>query len=167
MTVQLAITQPEHRDMRLTWSVSCAVSCGHGRTGRERNGTWLLECQEEHPMKRATLLSCYLRRQPPPLLHCPHIPSLLMGNIFSCCESCCLCIHQFPLPRLNILAVQSRNSQSYEPLLLENEREAVADLLQYLESACSLPTGRSNTYPYSFQKTGRQPTFSPAHHSPR
>ena len=30
--------------------------------------------------------------------------------------------------------VQSRKSQSYEPLLLENEREAVADLLQYLES---------------------------------
>jgi hypothetical protein len=25
-------------------------------------------------------------------------------------------------------------SQGYEPLLLENEREAVADLLQYLES---------------------------------
>ena len=32
-------------------------------------------------------------------------------------------------------AVSSRKSQSYEPLLLENEREAVADLLQYLESA--------------------------------
>jgi len=30
--------------------------------------------------------------------------------------------------------VQSRKSQSYEPLLLENEREAVADLLQYLEN---------------------------------
>jgi hypothetical protein len=30
--------------------------------------------------------------------------------------------------------VQGRRSQSYEPLLLENEREAVADLLQYLES---------------------------------
>ncbi len=37
--------------------------------------------------------------------------------------------------------VQSRNSQSYEPLLLENEREAVADLLQYLESAYSFLTG--------------------------
>ena len=33
-------------------------------------------------------------------------------------------------------AVSSKRSQSYEPLLLENEREAVADLLQYLESAC-------------------------------
>lgn len=30
---------------------------------------------------------------------------------------------------------RSRKSQSYEPLLLENEREAVADLLQFLESA--------------------------------
>jgi len=30
--------------------------------------------------------------------------------------------------------VQSRSSQSYEPLLLENEREAVADLLQYFEN---------------------------------
>lgn len=30
--------------------------------------------------------------------------------------------------------VGSRRSQAYEPLLLENEREAVADLLQYLES---------------------------------
>ena len=33
-----------------------------------------------------------------------------------------------------ILQVHGRRSQSYEPLLLENEREAVADLLQYLES---------------------------------
>ncbi|KAI0271655.1 vacuolar protein 8 [Gloeopeniophorella convolvens] len=41
-----------------------------------------------------------------------------MGSIFSCCDSC----------------FQSRSSQSYEPLLLENEREAVADLLQYLEN---------------------------------
>ncbi|KAF9569858.1 ARM repeat-containing protein [Agrocybe pediades] len=41
-----------------------------------------------------------------------------MGNIASCCESC----------------FQGRRSQSYEPLLLENEREAVADLLQYLEN---------------------------------
>jgi len=42
-----------------------------------------------------------------------------MGVVSSCCESC----------------FHSRKSQSYEPLLLENEREAVADLLQYLESA--------------------------------
>jgi vacuolar protein 8 len=46
-----------------------------------------------------------------------------MGSLFSCCESC----------------FQSRSSQSYEPLLLENEREAVADLLQYLESASLFP----------------------------
>jgi hypothetical protein len=32
------------------------------------------------------------------------------------------------------VTVPGRRSQSYEPLLLENEREAVADLLQYLES---------------------------------
>jgi hypothetical protein len=36
------------------------------------------------------------------------------------------------------LTVSSRRSQAYEPLLLENEREAVADLLQYLESACDV-----------------------------
>ncbi|KAI0793296.1 vacuolar protein 8 [Abortiporus biennis] len=41
-----------------------------------------------------------------------------MGVVSSCCESC----------------FHSRKSQSYEPLLLENEREAVADLLQYLEN---------------------------------
>ncbi|KAJ3575898.1 hypothetical protein NP233_g784 [Leucocoprinus birnbaumii] len=41
-----------------------------------------------------------------------------MGNVSSCCESC----------------FQGRKSQQYEPLLLENEREAVADLLQYLEN---------------------------------
>ena len=93
-----------------------------------------------------------------------------MGNIFSCCESCCTCIHQIPLPHPNIPfagSVQSRNSQSYEPLLLENEREAVADLLQYLESACSLFNGRPIKHPYPFQKTGLRPTFSPALHSPR
>jgi hypothetical protein len=36
--------------------------------------------------------------------------------------------------KFTILQVHGRRSQSYEPLLLENEREAVADLLQYLES---------------------------------
>ncbi|KAI6153402.1 vacuolar protein 8 [Pisolithus tinctorius] len=41
-----------------------------------------------------------------------------MGVASSCCESC----------------FRSRRSQQYEPLLLENEREAVADLLQYLEN---------------------------------
>lgn len=38
------------------------------------------------------------------------------------------------LVRFMILIVRSRRSHAYEPLLLENEREAVADLLQYLES---------------------------------
>ena len=32
--------------------------------------------------------------------------------------------------------VGSRGPQ-YEPLLLDNERDAVADLLQYLESTCA------------------------------
>ncbi|KAI0090035.1 armadillo-type protein [Irpex rosettiformis] len=41
-----------------------------------------------------------------------------MGVVSSCCESC----------------FSSRKAQSYEPLLLENEREAVADLLQFLEN---------------------------------
>ncbi|KAL4068246.1 armadillo-type protein [Scleroderma yunnanense] len=41
-----------------------------------------------------------------------------MGAVSSCCDSC----------------FRSRRSQQYEPLLLENEREAVADLLQYLEN---------------------------------
>ncbi|KAF8559287.1 vacuolar protein 8 [Imleria badia] len=41
-----------------------------------------------------------------------------MGVVSSCCDSC----------------FRSRRSQQYEPLLLENEREAVADLLQYLEN---------------------------------
>lgn len=70
-----------------------------------------------------------------------------MGSLFSCCESCCTYLsffftshtlsswHTFPFR----VPVQSRSSQSYEPLLLENEREAVADLLQYLESASSFP----------------------------
>ena len=70
-----------------------------------------------------------------------------MGSLFSCCESCCTYLsfffasltpsswHTSPFR----VPVQSRSSQSYEPLLLENEREAVADLLQYLESASSFP----------------------------
>lgn len=46
-----------------------------------------------------------------------------------------------PSPTI-VFIVQGRRSQAYEPLLLENEREAVADLLQYLESMvlfCSFP----------------------------
>ena len=79
-----------------------------------------------------------------------------MGNIFSCCDSCCTYTHQIHLLALisSCLggSVQSRNSQSYEPLLLENEREAVADLLQYLESACLLPTGRLITDLMGFKR---------------
>lgn len=43
-------------------------------------------------------------------------------------------------PPHKFLKVRSRRSQQYEPLLLENEREAVADLLQYLESMYSIQT---------------------------
>ncbi|KZT58395.1 ARM repeat-containing protein [Calocera cornea HHB12733] len=43
-----------------------------------------------------------------------------MGNVASACGSCC--------------GLRSQKVQGYEPLLLENEREAVADLLQYLEN---------------------------------
>lgn len=38
-----------------------------------------------------------------------------------------------------------RRKNNYEPLLLENEREAVADLLQYLESACVVLLSRNST----------------------
>ena len=50
-----------------------------------------------------------------------------------------------------LFSVRSRGSQSYEPLLLEAECGAVADLLQYLESAylfaLSHLTSLSLTYP--------------------
>jgi vacuolar protein 8 len=60
-----------------------------------------------------------------------------MGGVCSsCCKlpvSCCAAV-------LLVRCVDDakggqRRKNSYEPLLLENEREAVADLLQYLESA--------------------------------
>lgn len=38
----------------------------------------------------------------------------------------------------------SKSSASYEPLLLENEREAVADLLQYLESESTVSVQRGD-----------------------
>ena len=51
--------------------------------------------------------------------------------------------------------VKSRKSQGYEPLLLENEREAVADLLQYLESAQFIPKSSSIFLSHKI-KTGRR-----------
>lgn len=39
-----------------------------------------------------------------------------------------------PLPPSQLTSGGTRRKNPYEPLLLENEREAVADLLQYLES---------------------------------
>jgi vacuolar protein 8 len=53
--------------------------------------------------------------------------------------------------------VHSRKSQSYEPLLLENEREAVADLLQYLESTF-LATFSTQVLPFKFQIADRTTT---------
>ena len=86
-----------------------------------------------------------------------------MGNIFSCCDSCCTYTHQIHFLVLIFfshgVSVQSRNSQSYEPLLLENEREAVADLLQYLESACMLSTGRLITYLVHFKRPNDNQLF--------
>jgi hypothetical protein len=49
-------------------------------------------------------------------------------------------------PSHKFLQVRSRRSQQYEPLLLENEREAVADLLQYLESMYSIYTMPTSTH---------------------
>jgi vacuolar protein 8 len=77
-----------------------------------------------------------------------------MGVVSSCCESCCARLH-FPQASLNltnqpVVLVRSRRSQQYEPLLLENEREAVADLLQYLES-----TLLSYLFPRSHSKLHR------------
>ena len=57
-----------------------------------------------------------------------------MGVVSSCCDSCCMSSLSILLCSANFPLVRSRRSQQYEPLLLENEREAVADLLQYLES---------------------------------
>jgi hypothetical protein len=62
-------------------------------------------------------------------------------------------------------AVQGRRSQSYEPLLLETEREAVADLLQYLESTLLLRSGGYNRLK-PFQ-TAPPPTSSQGNHSLR
>lgn len=61
-----------------------------------------------------------------------------MGNISSCCECCTHFVQYHRFASLTtVFIVQGRRSQAYEPLLLENEREAVADLLQYLESMVS------------------------------
>ena len=57
--------------------------------------------------------------------------------------------------------VKSRKSQGYEPLLLENEREAVADLLQYLESAQFIPKSSSIFLSHKI-KTGRRQISSRA-----
>lgn len=60
-------------------------------------------------------------------------------------------------------------SQGYEPLLLDNEREAVADLLQYLESTsqdhphCALRQAHSNLRNISDRTTTNFFTGSPLH----
>lgn len=65
-------------------------------------------------------------------------------------------------------AVHSRKSQSYEPLLLENEREAVADLLQYLESACFICASHHTVLnDYGRLQTEQRPISSLVLHFPR
>jgi hypothetical protein len=53
------------------------------------------------------------------------------GACSSCCKRSSSSVEGFADSRLKGGA---RRKNAYEPLLLENEREAVADLLQYLES---------------------------------
>lgn len=62
-------------------------------------------------------------------------------------------------------AVGSRRSHAYEPLLLENERDAVADLLQFLESTSVMWILCAPTPTFCLQ-TGRRLTSSRASLSP-
>lgn len=55
------------------------------------------------------------------------------------CSACCMFRTVFLETQLTVLLGGGRKKNNYEPLLLENEREAVADLLQYLESELPLP----------------------------
>ena len=57
----------------------------------------------------------------------------LLRDLLSVLPLCLLC-QTSHVQRFLPFPVRSNKSQSYEPLLLENEREAVADLLQFLES---------------------------------
>lgn len=58
-----------------------------------------------------------------------------MGNCLSCCESMSASLNQ----KLINKYIESKDEQ-YEPLLADREREAVADLLSFLEdvSECRL-----------------------------
>jgi hypothetical protein len=59
-----------------------------------------------------------------------------MGNLCSCCELAYWMIQCYGLLTSDVSRKPGGRSRSaqYEPLLLDNERDAVADLLQYLES---------------------------------
>lgn len=52
----------------------------------------------------------------------------------------------------------------YEPVLADSEREAVADLLQYLENVGILPIYHHTKAVLMFNSV-EKPTFSPASHS--
>ena len=65
-----------------------------------------------------------------------------MGNCISVCTSCCKGDTFSPPSTQNLTDAQSGESGRskaglYEPGLADNEREAVADLLQYLENVWS------------------------------
>ena len=98
-----------------------------------------------------------------------------MGAVSSCCDSCCKfslirasCLPSTPVLTLASPPVRSRKSQSYEPLLLENEREAVADLLQFLESTTSSAVRRPRVrHAHPLLQTEPPPTSSRGHHFPR
>lgn len=66
----------------------------------------------------------------------------------------------------SLFEVSSRKAQAYEPLLLENEREAVADLLQFLESAYQMTKGNS-CVDTNHPQIETLPTSSKDHHWPR
>jgi len=93
-----------------------------------------------------------------------------MGNLFSRCESC-MCTLQTSLlililaplqVQVGVSGVRSRGSQSYKPLLGDG-REAVGDLLHYLDSAYLLAlshlTSLSLPLPIQLSKIGRRSTL--------
>lgn len=103
-----------------------------------------------------------------------------MGGVSSCCKPPDS-IDEVKGAELTGLG-GGRRKNSYEPLLLENEREAVADLLQYLESESDPlhsiiiivlhltlgPFTLSFNYgQYLTTQTEQLQTSLPAHHWPR
>ena len=155
MTLMRAITisRPSAGSPRwAAWNWRAQTGCSRASSSRHK-GNGSRAPAPEAPNTSAGFSSCLLAAHFPPRGHSARpqtlysLPAVFstsstvaMGAVSSCCESCCT---SFPAPAGRLLrsvssflfpAVRSRKSQSYEPLLLENEREAVADLLQYLES---------------------------------